>query len=160
MPLSFVFGIPPLGYAIGAAPPRRVPYPQTPATSAAWIKAHGVAVAELARQHQLPRLVLVDLLRGKLRGHRGLAHQGAIVLGLKPEPKGGACSDLRRPQRLQSAAGAAPAAARARAARIHIALARVACIWRSTASCERSACASSRAGLPPSAWASFAYACR
>ena len=47
----------------------------------------GVAVAELARHNGLPRLVLVDLLRGRLRGHRGQAHNAAIVLGLKPEPE-------------------------------------------------------------------------
>lgn len=64
----------------------RVPYPQTPATAAAWTKAHGVVVAELARHNNLPRLVLVDLLRGRLRGHRGQAHRAAIVLGLKPDP--------------------------------------------------------------------------
>ena len=68
------------------APITRVPYPQTPATAAAWTKANGVAVAELARHNGLPRLVLVDLLRGRLRGHRGQAHRAAIVLGLKPEP--------------------------------------------------------------------------
>ncbi len=68
------------------APITRVPYPQTPATAAAWTKANGVAVAELARHNNLPRLVLVDLLRGRLRGHRGQAHRAAIVLGLKPEP--------------------------------------------------------------------------
>ena len=67
-------------------PITRVPYPQTPETAAAWTKAHGVAVADLARLNGLPRLVLVDLLRGRLRGHRGQAHRAAIVLGLKPEP--------------------------------------------------------------------------
>lgn len=64
-----------------------LPYPQTPETAAAWVKANGVAVAELARHNGLPRLVLVDLLRGRLRGHRGQAHRAAIVLGLKPEPE-------------------------------------------------------------------------
>lgn len=68
-------------------PITRVPYPQTPKTAAAWVKAHGVAVADLARHNGLPRLVLVDLLRGRLRGHRGQAHNAAIVLGLKPEPE-------------------------------------------------------------------------
>lgn len=42
--------------------------------------------AELARQHQVPRSTLVDLLRGKQKGRYGQAHRGAIVLGLKPEP--------------------------------------------------------------------------
>lgn len=68
-------------------PITRVPYPQTPDTASAWAKAHGVAVADLARWNDLPRLVLVDLLRGRLRGHRGQAHRAAIVLGLKPDPE-------------------------------------------------------------------------
>jgi gp16 family phage-associated protein len=63
-----------------------LPYPQTPQSAATWIKANGVAVADLARRNSLPRLILVDLLRGKLRGHRGQAHLGAIVLGLKRDP--------------------------------------------------------------------------
>ena len=65
----------------------RVPYPQTPATAQAWVKAHGVAVAELARHNNLPLLVLVELLRRRLRGHLGQAHRAAIVLGLKPNPE-------------------------------------------------------------------------
>lgn len=64
----------------------RVPYPQSPTTAKEWCRANGVVIADLARLNNLPRLVLVDLLRGQLRGHRGLAHQGAIVLGLKPDP--------------------------------------------------------------------------
>jgi len=68
-------------------PITRVPYPQTSDTASAWVKAHGVAVADLARLNNLPRLVLVDLLRGRLRGHRGQAHRAAIVLGLKPDPE-------------------------------------------------------------------------
>ena len=44
------------------------------------------AVAELARQNQVPRGTLVDLLRGQNKGRYGQAHRGAIVLGLKPEP--------------------------------------------------------------------------
>lgn len=66
--------------------PPRVPYPQTAETSAAWIKAHGITVADLARYYQVPRPILVDLLRGRLCGNYGKSHQGAIVLGLKPEP--------------------------------------------------------------------------
>ena len=66
--------------------PPRVPYPQTPATAHAWINAHGIAVTDLSRYYQVPRSTLVDLLRGKQKGRRGLAHRGAIVLGLKPEP--------------------------------------------------------------------------
>ena len=63
-----------------------MPYPQTPETAHQWLVDHGVAVAELARQHQVPRSTLVDLLRGQNKGRYGQAHRGAIVLGLKPEP--------------------------------------------------------------------------
>lgn len=65
----------------------RVPYPQTPETASTWIKAHGITVTDLARQNQLPRLVLVDLLRKRLVGNYGQAHRAAIVLGLKPAPE-------------------------------------------------------------------------
>ena len=66
---------------------KALPYPQTPETAHQWLVDHGVAVTELARHNNLPRLVLVDLLRGRLRGHRGQAHRAAIVLGLKPNPE-------------------------------------------------------------------------
>lgn len=64
----------------------RVPYPQTPATAHAWIRAHGINLAEMARHHHVPRETLCDLLRGRQKGNRGLAHRGAILLGLKAEP--------------------------------------------------------------------------
>ena len=67
--------------------PLRVPFPQTPQSAAAWCKAQGITVAGLARANDLPRLVLVDLLRGRLAGNYGKAHRAAIVLGLKPEPQ-------------------------------------------------------------------------
>lgn len=70
------------------APPKpRVPYPQTPETAHAWLRAQGIAVTEIARAHQVSRNTLVDLLRGKQKGLRGHAHRGAIALGLKPEPE-------------------------------------------------------------------------
>ena len=65
---------------------KALPYPQTPETAHQWLVDHGVAVTELARQHQVPRSTLVDLLRGTQKGRYGQAHRGAIVLGLKPEP--------------------------------------------------------------------------
>ncbi len=66
--------------------PPSVPYPQTPKTSHAWIVAHGISVSDLSRYYQVPRSTLVDLLRGKQKGRRGLAHKGAVLLGLKPAP--------------------------------------------------------------------------
>ena len=67
--------------------PPSVPYPQTPKTSHAWIVANGISVSDLSRYYQVPRSTLVDLLRGKQKGRRGLAHRGAILLGLKPQPQ-------------------------------------------------------------------------
>ncbi len=66
--------------------PPRVPFPQTPETAHAWIRANGICVSELARTNHVSRAILVDLLRGQLRGLRGSAHKGAIVLGLKADP--------------------------------------------------------------------------
>ncbi len=66
--------------------PTRLPYPQTPESAHQWLLDHGVNVSELARQHQVPRHTLVDLVRGKQKGRRGAAHRAAIILGLKPEP--------------------------------------------------------------------------
>ena len=59
---------------------------KSPEACAAYLRAHGVSVSELARANNLPRLVLVDLLRGKCKGHRGQAHRAAILLGLKDDP--------------------------------------------------------------------------
>ncbi|MBB4845005.1 gp16 family phage-associated protein [Paucibacter oligotrophus] len=76
------------------AAPLRVPFPQTPQSAAAWCKAQGITVAGLARAHDLPRPILVDLLRGKLVGNYGQAHRAAIVLGLKPQPQDAAELEL------------------------------------------------------------------
>ncbi|MCM2480183.1 hypothetical protein [Serpentinimonas maccroryi] len=69
--------------------PPHPPYPQTPETAHAWIRAHGVVVTELARSYGVPRTTLTDLMRGRNRGYRGKAHQGAVLLGLKPDPEAG-----------------------------------------------------------------------
>ena len=58
---------------------------QSPEACAAWLRANGVNVSQLARDNGLPRLVLVDLLRGKRKGLRGQAHQAAVLLGLKDD---------------------------------------------------------------------------
>ena len=72
--------------AVASPMPPKVPYPQTAETAHAWVRAHGINVADLARVHQIPRSILVDVLRGRLRGYRGKAHRAAIVLGLKADP--------------------------------------------------------------------------
>ncbi|MDP3652442.1 MAG: hypothetical protein Q8R67_12240 [Rhodoferax sp.] len=63
-----------------------LPFPQTTTTAKEWIRAHGVNVAELARHHDIDRLVFADLLRGRLHGYRGKAHKASIILGLKADP--------------------------------------------------------------------------
>ena len=59
---------------------------QSPEACAAWLRANGINVSQLARDNGLPRLVLVDLLRGKRKGHRGQDHRAAVRLGLKDDP--------------------------------------------------------------------------
>ncbi len=63
-----------------------LPYPQTTTTAKDWIRAHGVNISELARHHDIDRLVFADLLRGRLHGYRGKAHKASIILGLKADP--------------------------------------------------------------------------
>ena len=63
-----------------------IPYPQTPKTAREYIHSHGLNLSELARDHDISRYVLIDLLRGRNKGLRGHAHRGAVLLGLKPEP--------------------------------------------------------------------------
>ena len=67
--------------------PSRVPYPKTPEQARAWLRERGVPLTHLARANQISRYILTNLLSGKLKGLRGKTHRGAIVLGLKKEPK-------------------------------------------------------------------------
>ena len=68
--------------------PSSTPSPQAPSKIAVVGLGYvGMSMAVLlARQNQVPRSTLVDLLRGQNKGRYGQAHRGAIVLGLKPEP--------------------------------------------------------------------------
>lgn len=63
-----------------------LPYPQTPKSARALLRAHGVPITELAREIGVPRMTVVDLLRGLGKGHRGESHRAAIALGLKADP--------------------------------------------------------------------------
>lgn len=47
------------------------------------LRRRGISVAGWARKHRLPEQTVRDLLSGKARGHRGLAHRAAVLLGLK-----------------------------------------------------------------------------
>jgi len=59
---------------------------RTPEQARAWLKAHGIEQNELAKELGVPRMVIVDLLRGRCKGDRGASHKAAIALGLKPAP--------------------------------------------------------------------------
>lgn len=65
-----------------------IPFPQTPRSAWNHIREHGLNISALARDAGVDRSVLVDLLRGKLKGYRGEAHRGAVLLGLKRKPEG------------------------------------------------------------------------
>jgi gp16 family phage-associated protein len=43
----------------------------------------GISIADWCRNHDIPRHVVNDLLRGKCAGRRGKSHNAAILLGLK-----------------------------------------------------------------------------
>jgi gp16 family phage-associated protein len=92
---------------------KRLPYPQTVQSARTYIVAHGLSVSQLARDNNLPRLVVQDLLRpnGQLKGMRGQAHLAAIVLGLKPAPDTPAANDPTKLPRRKNEAQARRAAA-------------------------------------------------
>lgn len=69
--------------ALDTAP---LPYPQTPASANAWFISHGICKTHWAQAQGINRMILVDLLRGRLKGLRGEAHHAAIALGLKADP--------------------------------------------------------------------------
>lgn len=43
----------------------------------------GLSIAAASRQLQVPEQTVRDLLSGKAKGHRGIAHKAAVLLGLK-----------------------------------------------------------------------------
>lgn len=63
-----------------------LPYPQTPESANAWFISHGICKAHWAQAQGFNRMILVDLLRGRLKGLRGEAHRVAVALGLKADP--------------------------------------------------------------------------
>lgn len=63
-----------------------LPYPQTPESANAWFISHGICKTHWAQAQGINRMILVDLLRGRLKGLRGEAHHAAIALGLKMDP--------------------------------------------------------------------------
>lgn len=63
-----------------------LPYPQTPESANAWFIRHGICKTHWAQAQGINRMILVDLLRGRLKGLRGEAHNAAVALGLKADP--------------------------------------------------------------------------
>ncbi len=63
-----------------------LPYPQTAKSANAWFIRHGVCKSQWARDMGFDRSIVVDLLRGRLKGLRGEAHLAAVALGLKANP--------------------------------------------------------------------------
>lgn len=63
-----------------------LPYPQTPESANTWFISHGICKSHWAEAQGINRMILVDLLRGRLKGLRGEAHRAAIALGLKADP--------------------------------------------------------------------------
>ena len=62
-------------------------YPSTPSQSRAWFIANGIAIKDWCNDLGLDRYIVTDLLRGRLKGHRGEAHKAAVLLGLKADPE-------------------------------------------------------------------------
>ena len=44
---------------------------------------HDTTISGWAREHALPRQIVHDLLHGRVKGRRGMAHKAAVLLGLK-----------------------------------------------------------------------------
>ncbi|SED48902.1 hypothetical protein [Pseudomonas anguilliseptica] len=63
-----------------------LPYPQTPESANAWFIRHGICKTHWAQAQGINRMILVDMLRGRLKGLRGEAHRAAVALGLKANP--------------------------------------------------------------------------
>lgn len=51
------------------------------------LRAEGITLSVLCREHNISYQAARDLLCGKLAGYRGEAHRAAVLLGLKPAPK-------------------------------------------------------------------------
>ena len=66
---------------------KALPYPQTKESALALLRAEGVCITDWARDLGLARMAVVDILRGKNRGNRGMAHRAAVALGIKAAPK-------------------------------------------------------------------------
>jgi hypothetical protein len=64
-----------------------LPYPQTTQSAQRYFVRHGINRSAWARYFGFERTVVEHLLRGQLKGRRGMAHEAAIKLGLKEQPE-------------------------------------------------------------------------
>jgi gp16 family phage-associated protein len=62
------------------------PYPSTPWQARAWFDANGIAITDWCNAFGLDRLIVTDILRGRLKGIRGESHRAAVLLGIKADP--------------------------------------------------------------------------
>lgn len=56
---------------------------KTPQEVLADFDRHGMTISGWARAHNLPRQIVHDVLHGRAKGRRGMAHKAAVLLGLK-----------------------------------------------------------------------------
>lgn len=64
--------------------------PRTRDEARKWLESRGISISEFARAHGLDRVTVSDLLRGKTKGLRGVAHDAAVALGIKKGIRRGA----------------------------------------------------------------------
>jgi gp16 family phage-associated protein len=69
---------------------------KTPAQVKKDLRARGVTITNWALQNGIHHQVVRDLLTGKLKGHRGIAHQAAIKLGIKENIADESANDKQR----------------------------------------------------------------
>lgn len=51
------------------------------------LEAHGVSIADWARQNSFNVRTVYAVLRGELKAKRGVGHKIAVAAGLKPQPR-------------------------------------------------------------------------
>ena len=69
---------------------------RTPAQARQWLRDNGLSITQFARDHDVSRDTVNDLLRGKGNGAYGQSHKAAVALGMKPAPDA-----ATKPQRQQ-----------------------------------------------------------
>jgi len=60
-----------------------MPALRTPAQAREALEREGKSIAEFAREHGLDEPTVYQVLAGKKKGRRGIAHNAAVLLGIK-----------------------------------------------------------------------------